>query len=201
MVVPTGERVPPADQRLVMHNVPWSHFEAQLALRGEAPVPRMAYLEGVLELMSPPKDHERIKAYIGRLVEAYALERGIELSPYGGWTLKSGPKAAGVEPDECYLVGIDQQRDRPDLAIEVIWTSRGIGKLEIYRRLDVGEVWFWKDGAIEVHVLRGAGYENVVASAVFPQLDLLLLASFLYRPTATQAIRDFRDALRASRGR
>ena len=47
-----GERVPTADQRLVMNNVPWSHFEVQLALRGEAPVPRMAYLDGALELLS-----------------------------------------------------------------------------------------------------------------------------------------------------
>ena len=29
--------------------MPWSHFEAELALRGEAPVPRMAYLDGALE--------------------------------------------------------------------------------------------------------------------------------------------------------
>lgn len=42
-----------ADQRLIMLNVPWSGFEAQLALRGEAPVPRIAYLDGAMELMSP----------------------------------------------------------------------------------------------------------------------------------------------------
>ena len=33
--------------------------------------------------MSPSKDHERIKSYIGRLVEAFARERDIDLSPYG----------------------------------------------------------------------------------------------------------------------
>jgi len=44
-----------------------------------------------------------------------------------------------LEPDECYLVG-DQDKSAPDLAIEVIGTSGGIDKLEIYRRLDVGEV-------------------------------------------------------------
>jgi Uma2 family endonuclease len=54
-----------------------------------------------MELMSPSKDHERIKSFIGRLIETFALERGIELSPYGGWTLKEAPKRAGVEPDEC----------------------------------------------------------------------------------------------------
>lgn len=123
--VPAGEYVPTADQRLVTYNVPWSRYEAQLALRGDAPVPRMAYLQGAMELTTPSKEHERIKSYLGRLVEAYALERGLDLSPYGGWTLKDDPKEAGAEPDECYIIGPDQSRDRPDLAIEVVWTSGG----------------------------------------------------------------------------
>ena len=42
-------------------------------------------------ILSPSKDHERIKSYIGRLIEAYALERGIDLSPYGAWTLRNEP--------------------------------------------------------------------------------------------------------------
>jgi Uma2 family endonuclease len=195
--IPAGEYVPTADQRLVTYNVPWSHYEAQLALRGDAPVPRMAYLEGTLELMSPSKDHERVKSYIGRLVEAYALERSIDLSPYGGWTLKEAPKQAGAEPDECYIVGSDQNKDRPDLAIEVVWTTGGIDKLEIYRRLGVGEVWFWKDGRIEIHVLRQDQFERLTQSAIFPDLDVELLSSFLDHPTALQAIKAFRDALRA----
>jgi Uma2 family endonuclease len=190
-----GEHVPTADQRLVSYGVPWSHYEAQLALRGDAPVPRIAYLEGALELMSPSKDHERIKSYIGRLVEAYALERGIDLSPYGAWTLKSPPNQSGLEPDECYLVG-DQSKEAPDLAIEVVWTSGGIDKLEIYRRLGVGEVWFWKASRIEVHVLRQLRYERSDRSSLFPDLDLELLCSFLDLPTALQAVKAFRQALR-----
>lgn len=187
--------MPTADQRLVTYGVPWEHYEAQLALRGDRPVPRMAYLEGAMELMSPSKDHERIKSYIGRLIEAYALERGIDLSPYGAWTLKNAPKQSGLEPDECYLIG-DQSKDTPDLAIEVIWTSGGIDKLEIYRRLGVGEVWIWKDSRIEVHVLREQRYEPTTKSTLFPDLDVQLLASFLDRPTALQAVKGFREALR-----
>lgn len=195
VTTPAGEHVPTADQRLVTYGVPWAHYEAQLALRGDRPVPRMAYLEGAMELMSPSKDHERIKSYLGRLIEAYALERGIDLSPYGAWTLKNAPKQSGLEPDECYLVG-DQNKDTPDLAIEVVWTSGGIDKLEIYRRLGVGEVWIWKDSRIEVHVLRQQRYQLEAKSALFPDLDVQLLASFLGRPTALQAVKAFREALR-----
>jgi Uma2 family endonuclease len=72
-----------------------------------------------------------------------------------------------VEPDECYLVG-DQSRDTPDLAIEVIWTSGGLDKLEIYRRLGVGEVWIWKEEKIQMHVLRGEEYQLTEKSRLSP---------------------------------
>lgn len=84
----------------------------------------------------------------------------------------------------------------PDLAIEVVWTSGGIDKLEIYRRLGVGEVWIWKESRIEVHVLRQQQYQQEAGSALFPDLDMSLLASFLDRPTALQAVKAFRQALR-----
>ncbi len=185
--VPPGEYVPTADQRLVRYNVPWSHYEAELALRGDAPVPRMSYLDGALELMSPSKHHERAKSYLGRLIEAFALERDIDLSPYGGWTLKNAPKESGAEPDECYIIGPDQEKETPDLVIEVVWTSGGIDKLEIYRRLGVGEAWFWQDGHITVYVLRHSQYQTVAQSLLFPGLDLHLVCALLDKPTAMQA--------------
>ena len=192
---PRGQDVPAADQRIVTYGAAWRDFEKQLALRGDSSGPRIAFLDGTLELMSPSKDHERIKSYIGRLIEAYALERDIDLSPYGAWTLKSAPRKAGLEPDECYLIG-DQQKNLPDLAIEVVWTHGGIDKLEIYRRLKVREVWRWKDSRIEVYVLREEGYEKVEQSTVFPDLDVPRLGSFLDYPTAMQAVKAFRKALR-----
>lgn len=198
MVTPTvhpGEHVPTADQRVVRYQVPWSHYEAELALRGEAPVPRLAYLEGVLEIMTPSKDHERIKSYIGRLVEAYALERGVDLSPYGAWTLKNAPRESGLEPDECYIVGADQSKETPDLAIEVAWTSGGIDKLEAYRRLGVREVWIWKDDALTVHVLEGDAYTVRDDSVVIEGLRPAWLLTFLDEPTALAAIRALRAQL------
>lgn len=176
--IPRGERVPTADQRVVLNRVPWSHYEAQLAFRGDASSPRIFYLDEAMELMRPSRDHERIKSYLGSLVETFAVERGIELSSYGSWTLKSAPKSAGVEPDECYLVG-DQNGDTPDLGIEVVWTSGGIDKLEAYRRLGVPEVWFWKSGTLSVFALQGDQYEPRSASVALPGVDLSKLLTFL----------------------
>lgn len=80
--------------------------------------------------MSPGRSRERIHTLFGRLVEAYADECDIALDGYGSWTLKDEAVARGVEADECYILG-DPEADRPDLAIEVIWTSGGLDKLDL----------------------------------------------------------------------
>lgn len=179
----------------MLSGVSWEHYEVELALRGEKAGPRLAFLTGAMELMSPSKEHERITSYLGRLIELYAEIEGIELSPYRSWTLKSGTAAAGGEPDECYIVGEDQSKPRPDLVIEVVWTSGGLDKLEIYRRLGIGEVWFWVGGRIVVHQLLDGSYASPPRSALLPGLDLEQMCTFLDRPTIQAAKRDFRAAL------
>jgi Uma2 family endonuclease len=187
------------DQRIVLYDIPWSHYEVQAALRGEKSIPRIAYLEGVMELLVPSKNHERIGHDLGALVSAFAEEAGIELTGYKSWTLKNAPDHAGAEADECFIIGSDQRKDRPDLAIEVIVNHGGIDKLRIYARLDVpDEVWFWRDGRLEIYVLRGQAYDRVERSGCLPGLDHELMCSFLDRPTTTAAVRAYRAALRAA---
>jgi Uma2 family endonuclease len=193
-----GEYVPTADHRVVLAGATWEHYELELAMRGEKSVPRLAYLEGAMELMSPSRDHERITSYLGRLIEVFAELHDIELSPYRSWTLKN-ERSAGAEPDECYIIGEDQSKARPDLVIEVIWTSGGLDKLEIYRRLGIDEVWFWIDGRLEIHALRDGGYERAPRSRWLPGLDLELVCTFLDRRSVHVAKRDFREALRSSK--
>jgi Uma2 family endonuclease len=195
--VPPGEHVPTADQRIVLSGVPWSHYEALLAVRGNASVPRISYLDGAMELVSPTREHERLKSVIGRLIEVYAETRAIELSAYGGWTLKDPAREAGAEPDECFVFGAEE-KERPDLALEVVWTSGGIDKLEKYRRLGVPEVWFWIAGKISVHHLRADGYVESASSAFLPGIDLELLCSCLDRRTLSQSKAAFRAALAAA---
>jgi Uma2 family endonuclease len=104
------------------------------------------------------------------------------------WKLDAEEQArqGAAEADECYIFGVDR-KDRPDLAIEVVWTSGGLDKLEVYRRLGVGEVWYWIDGAITVHVLTAAGYEPRDRSEV-PDLDLDVLLELIDCPTINQLV-------------
>lgn len=106
-------------------------------------------------------------------------------------------KKVGLEPDECYVIG-DRDPPRPDLAIEVMWSQTGLSKLEIYRRLAVPEVWVWRGGGIEVHVLAGDEYVLRPRSQLLPDLDLDLLLQFLDVRRQTHAVRQYRETLRKS---
>ena len=181
---------------MVRRGVSWAEFQRALEERGEHSGPRIAYLEGTLEIMSPGSNHEWINGVIGRLVEVWCLEHDIEFTTLGSWTLHDEAVARAVEPDDCWVFGEPLgERSRPDLAIEVIWMSGSINKLEIYRKLAVREVWIWRRGRLTAHALRGEIYEPVSESLVLPGIALLQLVACLDQPTTSAAIRAYRDLL------
>ena len=190
---------PGDDQIVVLRGATWADYQRLQEIRGDVASPRLAYLEGALEMRTPSRSHEGLKFNIGRLVEAWCLENRVEFSGYGSWTLESKDDGRGVEPDECYVFGEASDPLRPDLAIEVVWTSGGIDKLDIYRRLGVREVWFWRRGKLTAFVRSGDAFGEASVSHVLPGLDLEELASFLDRPTASQAIREYRAVLEQRR--
>jgi Uma2 family endonuclease len=195
--VSLGDYLPVEDQPVVIEGVDWDGYEALLALRGERSRPKLAYLDGVVELMSTSRKHEGLKSVVGCLVEAYCFERDIDFSAYGNWTLMQRVKRAGIEADECYIFGPrPRDKDRPGLAIEIVWTSGGINKLEAYRRLEVGEVWFWKRDAIAVHVLDRDGYAAHERSVCLPDLDLELVCRLVRVEPMSEAIKRLRAILR-----
>ena len=193
------DETPAEDRIVVLRGATWADYQRVLEVRGEKSVPRIAYLPGVLELMTPSRFHESLKSNIGRLVEVWCQENQIEFSPFGSWTLERKAEGCGAEPDECYVFGTVSEPERPDLAIEVVWTSGGINKLAIYAKLGVREVWFWRRGRITVHLLQGDGYVESGASVTLPGIDLAELCRHLECPTASQAIRAYRAALTSRR--
>lgn len=173
----------------------WPTFEAFLVARGDTG-PRITFLDGVLELMSPSFNHELVANSIGRLLETWSLEYDVELNALGSLTLKKSRKKAGVEPDKCYFIGPVGSRRTPDLAIEVVWSSPLLDKLEAYRRLGVSEVWVWEGGRITPWFLGTTGYTRGRKSRVLPDFDLTLLSKFVTRVDQHAAVKAYRSALR-----
>lgn len=188
---PSGDH----DHIVILRGVTWADYERVLKMRGDHSAPRINFLEGVLEIMSPSRTHESFKSMIGCLVEAWCMENDVDITPYGSWTLKEKAVERGAEPDECYVVGDELDPVRPDLAIEVVWTSGGINKLEIYRKLGVREVWYWQEGELALHTLRRGRYVRIPRSKVLPGIDHAEVAELASMRPMTKAVREYRKRL------
>jgi Uma2 family endonuclease len=170
---------------VVMHGVTWETYLAMVANRGYKKWPKLTYLDGELEIVSPTGiTHEIRKTVIARLVEAYAGVKGRQFNGCGNVTLQDRRLRVGLAADECYYVGLFDQAKNPDLAIEVVITSGGLGKLAAYHRLGVREVWFWIREALQIYELRGQSYALLPRSGLFPDLDLNDLADRVRSPSA-----------------
>jgi Uma2 family endonuclease len=176
-----------AEQRFVLHDVPWRTYVALRDALDEVSRVRMTYLEGTLELMSPSLLHEDAKKIIARLVEAWAIEQRVELNGFGSTTFRREAKARGLEADECYKLGPLAEDDVPDIAIEVIVSNPLVDKLAVYAGLGVPEVWTWhaEPGALVVHRLVSGVYQLRERSEIIPGLDVGMLARFV-RPGESQ---------------
>lgn len=191
-------KLPKGEQRLRLEGVSWQQYDALVSLfMDQFPALRMTYIEGVLELISTSAEHERLKKIIARLIEAFAEEADINLNGYGSATFRKEATARGLEPDECYVLG--DLNETPDIAIEIVLTNGGIEKLAVYQGLNVQEVWFWQNGSFRVYSLMSTevGYKAVEGSQLLPTIDLSLLSKFVDRSNQTNAVREYRQMLRA----
>lgn len=181
------------EQRILLTDVPWSTY---VVLRDsiESASVRMTYLEGSLEIMRPSRGHEVGKKQIARLLELFCLERDIPLFGYGSTTFRKEEVKRGLEPDECYARGED--KETPDIALEVVVTRGSIDKLQVYGGLGVREVWVFEKGAFRLFALRNDRYEPIAASEVLPEVDLARLAHFAMQADQHAALKAFRDELR-----
>jgi Uma2 family endonuclease len=196
------ERLPDGtepEERLILCGLSWQRYLAlDKALGDDRPGPRLYYLDGDLEIMTTSNEHERIKKWIGGLMDIYFEEIGIEIMPRGQATMRRALKQAGAEPDESWCLG--EEKEVPDLVLEIALTSGGVRKLELYRRFPVPEVWIWREGGLKVFALRkdGSSYDESSRSSLLPQLEMTLLERCVRIASWQQARREFRAGLKGA---
>lgn len=184
---------PVQDRCITLYGISWEKFEAIAELLEAYPV-RLTYLDGTLDIMTPSPEHEEYKKTIGFLLEAYLRHLGIRFYARGGYTLGSPEVGARGEPDESY--NLETKKEIPDIAIEVVFTSGGVNKLEKYRRWGIPEVWFYQNRQLFIYHLRSAGYEQVSKSELLPELKLDLFVRCLNMPDQYDATIAFSEALK-----
>ena len=177
---------------LTFSGISWSQMEAIEAAFDNVAGVRFTYLDGILEIMTISPEREETKSTIGLLVETYMRAKRIRFYVKGGPTLGSEEQNARKEPDESY--NLETKKSIPDLVIEVRFTSGGINKLELYKRLGVPEVWFWEDGVLKLYRLR-ENYELINRSELLPDLDIALLSRYIMYADQYDAVTEFEQAI------
>lgn len=183
----------------VIQGVSWDSYETLLTKLEDNSHYRVSYLDEILEIVSPSRKHETTKSRLGDLVKFYFYKKRIKYTPMGSTTVRNRLKKAGAEPDECFSMGAEE-KEIPDLALEVIITSGSFKKLETYRRLGVKEVWFWKKNQLTLFHLREEtpiefteyyGYEKIISSEIIPEINLDLLTECMLIQDQLEAIDKF----------
>lgn len=194
-------------QQLFLQNIDWDEFEQILNELGEEKHFRIAYYEGMLEIMVPLPGHENRKEILGDLVKALLEELDIEFAPMGSARFKRKLMKAGVEPDACFYIqneaavrGIEKIDldvfPPPELAIEIDVTSDSQIKKDSYRVLGVPELWIYDGSSLEIYVLVEEQYVKTSKSQIFPDLPVVTVIPHYLSRSRTEGrnalLKDFR---------
>lgn len=200
----------PAEQKVILSNVSWETYEGLLEDHLDRSAPRFTYDRGMLEILSPSPEHEKLNRYIAQLVLAVTEEMGVEAEDFGSTTFRREDLERGFEPDSCFYIqneGRIRGKNRidltvdppPDLVVEVDITSPSVNKLPIYARLGVAEVWRYDGRELRILRLENGSYTEVPESPALPPLSSAALSGLVERSKSlrrTVWLREVRDAVR-----
>lgn len=201
----------PAGAKLELPNVDWDEYEQLLSQMEMFPGHRLSYDCGRLIIVSPKREHEFFKLFIGKMSQVIAEELGLEVEAMGATTLRRKKLGRGVEPDEsfyvqnaAYVIGrleFDPDVDPPpDVAIEIDMTNASLDKFPSYAALGVPEIWRYDGKTTHFYKLVGENYELIQNSLAFPLLTAEDLAQYLALSKVkgqTVALKAFRQMLRS----
>ena len=186
----------PPDQQIVYSGISWAQFQLIRSGFADSPGIRLAYYDNTIEILMPGREHEMFSRLIGFLIGLFCLEKGIEFEPTGSMTHEREGEVS-AQADESYCFG--RSKLTPDLVIEVVFTSGGLGKLPRYQALGIPEVWFWQDGLFSLYRLKNGDYVQIPCSEI-PELvglniDVLTRCVLMAQTSRLDAANEFRKAL------
>lgn len=163
------------DKTIVLADMTWDNYQELLEKNSNY---RISYFAGIITIMSPSRNHERIAETISILINAYCRKYSINYFALGSSNIKI-PPVSGKQPDTSYC--FESEKEIPDLAVEVVFSSGGTADLKKYQAIKVQEVWFWENNQIQFYQLRDSGYVEIQTSNCLNQLSADFLTQFINR--------------------
>ena len=166
------------EQRVLLRSISWQTYET-LADNPDRAGRLLTYDQGVLEIMSPSRAHESDKSMLGRMLERFAEEQGIDICSSASTTFKRKDLDRGFEADESYYIRNELiVRDKreidllidppPDLVIEIEMSRSAINKLALFTSIGIPEVWRYNGTRLWLGRLAEDDYESISQSIELP---------------------------------
>ncbi len=200
----------PSEIRTILQNISWQTFKTMLVEMGGKRNSRLAYMNGMVEIMCPLMPHENsnrlIEVFVGVLCEEFALE----IKRTGSVTLTRDDLEYGGEPDSSYYIqneslirgreNIDLATDPPpDLVLEVEYSRSMIDKEKLYAAMGIPEFWRFNGSILKILLLRNRRYIEVEISPTFKPVPVREIPRFIQESKTSgemTATRDFRAWVR-----
>ena len=203
------------EQRVVLYDVSWETYERLLADHLDNSVPHFTYDRGVLAIVSPLPEHEKINRTISLLADLLAEEFGVDLENLGFTTFKREDLKRGFEPDTCFYIQnaarlegkieLDLTVDPPpDLVIEIAIKSPSLDRPPLFAQFGVPEIWHYDGERVSILELESNGYAGRTSSIAFPTLTGDNLTYFAKRGVALGRrawIREVREWAQSNAGK
>lgn len=171
-----SEKFAQSDQILILTGADWEYYE-------KLDVPEynsylISFFYGEITIVSPGRNHEKIADMIRYIILGYCRKFNIRFYTFNSTRLKEEGKE-GKEPDTAYAFNKD--KDKPDLAVEVNFSSGSLNDLTKYKYLKIKEVWIWQNREIKFYLLQDDRYIEVEQSINLKGIKSSILIDYINR--------------------
>jgi Uma2 family endonuclease len=172
-----------AETRIVLRDIGWDVYDMLSdAVREGSPV-RMIYDGKDLEIMTTSNIHDDFKDLLGLFVHEVATAFRIPIAGGGQTTWKRPELERGLEADYSFYFRLEKfpivaaARKRrsldiadypnPDMAVEVDISPPAVDREDIYKTLQVEEIWYFDGEEVTIEQLGADGNYTVASQSRF----------------------------------
>jgi Uma2 family endonuclease len=200
---------------VVLHALTWHDYVQIGNVLCDRPGLRLTFDRGTLEIMVTSREHEVLKARLGRLIEILAEVFNLKIEPGGNMTFQREDLERGLEGDNCWWIEHEAQvRGKltpwdpavdppPDLVPKIEVSRSAVARMAIYAALRVPQVWCFDGRSLRIYLLEPEGtYLQANDSPTFPGIAVAEIVRFVRPEKDYLAVqREFRAWVKRERGR
>ena len=170
------EKFAQSDRILILTGTDWDYYEKLDSPEYNSYL--ISFLNGEVTIVSPGRNHEKVADIIRDIITGYCRKFDIRYFAFGSTRLKQEDKE-GKEPDTAYAFNTD--KNKPDLAVEVNFSSGSLNDLTKYQYLKIKEVWIWQNKAIKFYLLQDNQYVEIEQSINLKGIKSSILINYINR--------------------